>query len=418
MSMTDSKLARRSFLTLAALGAGGLVLSPLAGGGLAFAQPAKAGARAKTLVVIFQRGALDGVGTVVPYTEASYAKDRPSIALARPGKGDGAVLDLDGRFGLHPALAPLLPAWKSKELAILHAVGAPEAKRSHFDAQDDMELAVFGAKTDGGWLTRCLARRPAGNDKPLSVIALGGGQPLSLSGSPNALAINGLDQGGFAIPGNLGETLRGAFESLYPENSSDPIRRAGRDALRAMSELRKLPKSKASERGDYPKNSLGKSLSDVARLVKANVGLTLVTLDVGGWDTHTAQSQRLEKELGGFAQALSAFLADLGDRRGEVLVLSMSEFGRTIAENGTRGTDHGHGTISFALGGGVAGGRVHGRWPGLAPEQRYEGRDLAVTTDFRDLMAEVATKHFGITDTASVFPGFSPEPARFPGVLA
>jgi uncharacterized protein (DUF1501 family) len=349
----------------------------------------------KTLVAVFQRGAVDGLNVVVPYGEKAYYDARPTIAIP---KGD--VVDLDGFFGVHPSLAPLVPLFKDKSAAFVHAVGSPDATRSHFDAQDFMESGTPGVKITGdGFLSRALAsRRPS----PLRAVAIGQTMPRILSGKANALAI--ADIAKFGVHGNLGD----AFQSMY------------KDAFEATRVLKAADPSKLQpENGAvYPAGPFSASLKQIAQLIKANVGLEVAFTDVGGWDTHAgeggAQGQ-LANNLKTFAAAIAAFTKDLGSRMGDVVLVTMSEFGRTVRENGNRGTDHGHGNVMFIAGGGVKGGKVYGEWRGLTPEKLYEGRDLAVTTDFRDVFGELLTKQLGVPSLKDVFPRYDAKPL---GLLA
>jgi uncharacterized protein (DUF1501 family) len=370
--------------------------------------------RATVLVAIFQRGAVDGLAMVPPHAEPAYAAARPSIALARPRRGDASLaIDLDGRFALHPALAPLAPLWESKALAVVHACGSPDATRSHFDAQDYMEAGTPGVKsTPDGWLGRaCAALDGAGRRaSPLRAVALAPRLPRSLRGPAGAIATPALER--FDVRAAEPAARRG-FEALYAEGPRDPLRDAGRETFEALRMLRSARAGAAGPaRGAvYPRGPLGEALRQIAVLIRADVGLRVAFAETEGWDTHVAQGAeqgQLAARLRELGQGLAAFARDLDDRLADVCVLTMSEFGRTVAENGSRGTDHGHATAMLVLGGGVRGGRVYGRWPGLLPEQRFEGRDLAVTTDFRTLFGEVATRHLGVPARAPLFPGFAP----------
>ena len=384
--------------------------------------------RPSILVAVFQRGAVDGLSMVVPHGEPAYYGGRSSIAIARPAAGNPeAAIDLDGRFGLHPALAPLKPLWDARRLAVVHACGSPESTRSHFDAQDYMESGTPGVKsTADGWLARGLEAVPPAQPSPFRAVALGPQLPRILRGEVGALAMSSISE--FDVksePMPTGGTVnaRRGFESLYEQGVRDLLHGTGRETFEAVKILKAAnPQRFAPANGvQYPRGRFGDSLKQIAQLVKAEIGLEVAFADLGGWDTHAAQGNergQLANRFREFAEALAAFDRDLGDRMQDVVVLTMSEFGRTVAENGNRGTDHGHGTAMMVLGGPVAGGRVHGRWPGLGRGQLYEGRDLAVTTDFRDLFSEVAIRHLRVPVTAPLFPGFPSNSARFPGVLA
>ena len=358
-----------------------------------FVKMAKAGTTngRKVVVAIFQRGAVDGLNVVVPYGESAYYAARPSIAIPRT-----AAIDLDGFFGVHPSLAPLVPYFKDKSAAFVQAVGSPDATRSHFDAQDFMESGTPGVKiTADGFLSRALASR---QPSPLRAVAIGQTMPRILSGKANALAV--ADIAKFDMPD--------AFRSMYKE-AYEPVR-----ILKAADPTKLQPENGAV----YPAGPFANSLKQIAQLIKANVGLEVAFTDVGGWDTHAGEGAaqgQLANNLKTFAAAIAAFQKDLGSRRGDVVLVTMSEFGRTVRENGNRGTDHGHGNFMFITGGSVKGGKVYGQWRGLTPEQLFEGRDLAVTTDFRDVFAELLAKQLGVASLKDVFPHYE---AKQLGVLA
>ena len=422
---TRSDISRRVFVKAGALGLISLGLDPLFLGRAAYALRApgrKAGG--KVLVCIFQRGAVDGLSMIVPHGDAGYYRDRGRIAIPRPGADPGTAIDLDGHFGLHPRLAPLKPLWDQRQLAIVHAVGSPDTTRSHFDAQDYMESGTPGVKsTRDGWLSRALQHSTEHRETPFRGVAFGPQLPRALQGGSPALAISDLAAFGIRAPGAARDRITQAFEQLYSGEQTGIIASTAAESFEAVQQLRQAdPTRYAPANGaQYPVQPFGRAMKQIAQLIKADLGMEIAFVDVGGWDTHINQgngdagqlSQRLA-ELGG---ALAAFAQDLGDRMADVCVLTMSEFGRTVSENGNGGTDHGHATAMMVMGGGVRGGRVAGRWPGLEREQRYEQRDVAVTTDFRDLFAEVAARHLGISQLDAVFPGFAASPDRFPGVL-
>jgi uncharacterized protein (DUF1501 family) len=393
---------------------GGLALLSLgfAPAFLARTVEAAANVRRKVLITIFQRGAVDGLNMVVPFGEKDYYGSRPSIAVARPNVADGAV-DLDGFFGLHPRLAPLKPLWDSRQLAIVHAAGSPDGTRSHFDAQDYMESGTPGVKsTQDGWLNRILHAREHEAATPFRAVALAAQLPRSLQGTEPALALNQIGQFGIRA-GQATDMVQASFESEYAAAADGVLNRTGGQAFDAVRMLKSADPSKYEpEHGaEYPRGAFGEALRQIAQLVKADVGLEIAFAEVGGWDTHVNQGAsvgQLAQRLNDFSQGLAALARDLGDRMDDVVILTMSEFGRAVAENGNRGTDHGHGNAMFIIGGhNVRGGKVYGRWPGLAREQRYEGRDLAVTTDFRSVFSEVVRGHLGVTDTTTIFPGFT-----------
>ncbi|RMH20423.1 MAG: DUF1501 domain-containing protein [Gemmatimonadetes bacterium] len=401
--------------------------------------------RRKTLICIFQRGAVDGLSMVVPFAEPAYYRVRRSIQIAQPRRGaDDTALDLDGRFGLHPALEPLLDLYRRSEMAVVHAAGSPHPTRSHFDAQDFMETATPGVKSTGdGWLNRVLqdtscpdcsgrtlddpaahaADHAVGQVAMASVpalrgIAMGSALPRSLAGAHPALAIPDLEALGVAG----GDPMEQAFQRLYRGEGGDEVTSAADDAFEALRILRGTDPARyePANGAEYPRSDFGRSLRQIAQLIKADVGVEIAFADLGGWDTHVGQGGargQLANRLGELARGIRALYDDLGDRMEDVVILTMSEFGRTVAENGSGGTDHGHANCMFALGGGVRGGAVLGDWPGLEPEQLYEGRDLAVTTDFRDVFAEVVSGHLGAKHLERVFPGYTIDRERWRGVL-
>ena len=379
--------------------------------------------RAKQLIAIFQRGAVDGLNMVVPFGEGDYYKARPSIAIARPGSGDGAALDLDGFFGFNPRLQPLKPFWDARQLAIVHACGSPDTTRSHFDAQDYMETATPGVKsTADGWLNRYLQARRVEEATPFRAVALSGQVPRMLQGPSPALAMSQIGQFGIRA-GQATETVNASFEALYASAADRVLNGTGREAFDAIKMLKTNdPLRYEPEHGaEYPRSAFGQALKQIAQLIKSNVGIEIAFADLGGWDTHINQGAaqgQLAGRLDDFSRSIAALVTDLGDRMADTVVLTMSEFGRAVGENGNRGTDHGHGNAMMVVGGGVRGGHVYGKWPGLSPEQRFEGRDLAVTTDFRDVFGEIVVRHLGVQDPKPIFPGYNVQANRFPGLFA
>jgi uncharacterized protein (DUF1501 family) len=392
---------------------GGLALLSLgfAPAFLARTVEAAGSARRKILITIFQRGAVDGLNMIVPFGEREYYAARPSIAVPKPNGAEGAV-DLDGFFGLHPRLAPLKPLWDSKQMAIVHATGSPDGTRSHFDAQDYMETATPGVKsTQDGWLNRYLHAREHAEATPFRAVALAPQMPRSLQGLEPALAIGQIGQFGIRA-GQATDMVQASFESEYAAAADKVLNKTGSQAFDAVRMLKSADPSKYQpENGaDYPRSGYGEALRQIAQLIKADVGLEVAFAEAGGWDTHVNQGSsvgQLAARLDDFGRGIAALARDLGDRMSDVVILTMSEFGRAVAENGNRGTDHGHGNAMMIIGGqNVRGGKVYGRWPGLGREQRYDGRDLAVTTDFRSVFAEVVRGHLGVADTKTIFPGF------------
>jgi len=374
----------------------------------------------KRLVVIFQRGAADGLNIVVPHGERAYYNMRPSINIPR-----NAVLDLDGFFGLHPSLAPLQPIWSQGHLAIVHAAGSPDPTRSHFDAQDFMESGTPGVKvTDDGWLNRCLHSLPESADKSaFRAIALGPSLPRILSGPEPAAAVNNINDFGVGGRNPNAAPIADTFEAMYANSVDAVLHGTGQETFEAVKMLKSADpaKYKPAPGADYPKGRFGDSLRQLAQLIKANLGVQVAFADIGGWDHHVNEGNtqgQLANVLREFGQSLGAFWTDLGSLADDTVVVTMSEFGRTARENGNRGTDHGHANVMFVMGGPVKGGKVYGRWPGLEAPELYEGRDLAVTTDFRRVLGEAVYRHLGNKSLDQVFPDFDNQQGKFLRYLA
>ena len=404
-------ITRRVFLRNSALAVVGTAAVPSFLTRAAFG--AVEGTRNKRLVVIFQRGAADGLNIVVPYAESQYYAMRPSINIPRK-----AVIDLDGFFGLHPSLAAFQPLWQQRHLAIVHAAGSPDQTRSHFDAQDFMETGTPGVKiTEDGWLNRSL-HSLAPEKSPFRAIALGPSLPRILGGAEPAVAMNNINDfsvGGKSPKPSLAAT---AFEAMYDHSSDSVLHGTGEETFDAVKMLKSADPGKYTPAAgaNYPRGRFGESLRQLAQLIKANLGVQVAFADIGGWDHHVNEGStegQLANVLTDFSQSLAAFWIDLGDLAEDTVVVTMSEFGRTARENGNRGTDHGHANVMFVLGGPVKGGKVYGRWPGLDQSQLYEGRDLALTTDFRQVIGEAVERHMGNKNLPSVFPGFDNQPATF-----
>ncbi|HEX7331856.1 MAG TPA: DUF1501 domain-containing protein [Pyrinomonadaceae bacterium] len=383
------------------------------------------GGKRKTLIAIFQRGAVDGLNMVVPFGESNYYSARPSIAIPKPASGNAeSAIDLDGFFGLHPSMSSLKPLWDSKRLAIIHASGSPDNTRSHFDAQDYMESATPGVKsTHDGWLNRYLQNKQDQEESPFRAVAFGKEMPRVLQGRAPALAMTSLAE--FTIrAGKSSANLQNGFEAIYAGKANDSLTEKGRETFDAVNYLKRAnPAQYKPENGaQYPRNEFGNSLLQIAQLIKAGVGLEVAFTDMGHrrWDTHANQGNSrglLANLLQDFSSGIAALYQDLGQRMDDVLILTMSEFGRTVRENGSRGTDHGHANAMFVIGNSVRGGKVYGRWPGLKDDQLFEGRDLALTTDFRDVFAEVATRHLDTKDAKSIFPGYALNSSKFKSFL-
>jgi uncharacterized protein (DUF1501 family) len=354
------------------------------------------------LIAVFQRGAADGISMVAPFGDRNYGAVRPQIAVPAPrNSAADAAIDLDGFFGFHPSLNSLKSIYDEGHLAVVHAVGSPDNSRSHFDAQDYMEAGVPGNKgIRDGWLNRYLQGSPKPNGGAFRAIALDANMPRSLMGPAPALAmariqdfdVRGGNRGGAA-------DLYSAFEAMWHNSTFDAIK-----LLKSANPQQFRPENGAA----YPNGQFGQGLLQMAQIIKADIGLEVGFLDIGGWDTHANQPGQLTQRLREFGDGLSAFYRDMGDRMRNIVVLTMTEFGRSIKQNGSGGTDHGHASALFVAGGPVKGRKVYGKWPGLATEQLHEGRDLALTTDFRDVFAEILTKHMHAADPAKVFPGWRP----------
>lgn len=413
-------MQRRDWLKSAAL-ASGLVVPVGRSAWCAVGDTGNAGGikPLRRLIVVFLRGAVDGLSVVVPYADAGYYRARSSIAIARPGS-EGGALDLDGRFGLHPALAPLLPLWQAGKLGFVQASGSPDTTRSHFDAQDYMESATPGRKTTpDGWMNRLLGALPADaalRAAPTRAVSIGAVLPRIYAGS-NSVA-NIPSGAGAARPTLLDRPqINRAFAQLY--GGDDKISRAYQGSMQAHQEVMNSLDSAANERemqaannGAPLPNGFPDDAARLATLMRKDARVQLAFMAVGGWDTHANQGAatgQLANRLGPLGQGLAALAQGLGPVLDDTVVVVMSEFGRTVRQNGNGGTDHGHGNVMWVMGGRVAGGKVHGAWPGLEDRALYEGRDLAVTTDFRAVLADIAARHLGLPDArlAEVFPAYA-----------
>ena len=414
---------RRFFLK-----SGGLAVVALGSGLLPFPRflvraATETRARGKKLVVVFQRGAADGLNIVVPHGERAYYDLRPSIAIPRPRRGaEGRVLDLDGFFGLHPALDAFKRLYDEKLLAVVHATGSPDATRSHFDAQDFMESGTPGLKsTRDGWLNRYLQSTHHDDESLFRAVAATTQLPRILSGSAPSLAIPDLARFGFGSHRAAGLAKQG-LERLWAGSDDPLLADTARETLDAVDTLKSVDPAQYGPENNahYPGNDFGRGMLQIAQLIKADLGLEIAFVEIGGWDHHVNEggaSGSLANLLRQLSAGIEAFVRDLGDRMQDVVLVTLSEFGRTAAENGSRGTDHGHANAIFVIGGAVKGGKVLGEWPGLQREQLHEGRDLALTTDYRDVMAAVLSGHLGARGLDRVFPGYSIDGGGFEGLL-
>jgi uncharacterized protein (DUF1501 family) len=406
-------LTRRIFLRGSAVVMAGAGAAP---GWLARAAAnSDASGRKKVLVAIFLRGAADGLNIVVPFGDKNYRELRPTLAVPEPGgspgvgasfiggPGGNSAIDLDGFFGLHPQLQPLKDLWDKKQFAIVEATGSPDASRSHFDSQEYVESGTAGKGTGDGWLNRALLP-PTPETSPLRALAFGSELPRTLRGDRSAISVPNGQQFGIA-----NQDTAKLLEKMYAASADTRLESTGKDAFAAMRMVQRI------SNGPYtPSNSaqyaqggeLGLRLQQLARFIKADVGVEAAFTELGGWDHHGNENVALFALLRQLSFAISAFTQDMGDRMEDVVLVTMSEFGRTARENGNQGTDHGHGGLMMVVGGAVNGGKVYGKWPGLAEEQLFEKRDLAVTTDFRDVLGELVRGHLGQKDLTKVFPGY------------
>jgi uncharacterized protein (DUF1501 family) len=406
--------SRRDFLKIAATGLTGWTLAPQLPAWmprLAFAAE-DVEPQGDVLVCVFQRGGMDGLNAVIPHGEAEYYRRRPTLAVPEPKSGDDTTgVDLDGFFGLHPALRQLKDLWDDKALAIVHATGSPDPTHSHFDAMDYMERGTPGEKSlPTGWIGRHLQTAPWQNQSPFRAVGMGGAAQASLRGPVPVTVLKSIAD--FHLAGRTQDLaeIQQTLTALYTLKPA--LAGSAESTFEAIGILEKVDVTSYTpeQNAQYPEGDFGLALMQVAQLAKAEVGLEVACVDIGGWDTHAAQGG-VEGELPGLltqlASGLTALYRDLGDRAKRVTIVTMSEFGRRVQENGSAGTDHGHGNAMFVLGGGVNGGKVYGEWPTLAPEALADPGDLAITTDFRDVLGEIVQKRLANPKLAEVFPGYT-----------
>jgi uncharacterized protein (DUF1501 family) len=424
---------RRAFMKNGAMAVVGSAAVPSFLTRSVLAQATTAQAQGKKLVVIFQRGAADGLNIVAPYREKTYYDLRPSIAIPQ-----NQVIDLDGFFGLHPAMQPLKPLWDSGHLAIVHACGSPDPSRSHFDAQDFMESGTPGLKsTPDGWLNRALAAADAADPRPpgaatrshcpcgehaFRAVALGSQLPRTLQGKIPAVAIDNVKS--FNVGGQNPDAapIAASFESMYSDSVNAVLHGTASETFEAVKMLKSADPAQyvPAAGAAYPNGPFGQSMKQIAQLLKANLGVEAAFADIGGWDTHQNQGSvngQLANRLKEFSESLAAFWTDMGDDARNITLVTMSEFGRTVHQNGTGGTDHGHANVMFVLGGPIAGRKVYGKWPGMDKHQLYEERDLAITTDFRQVLGEAAYRTLGSKNLELVFPAAGLKDRNFLNIL-
>jgi uncharacterized protein (DUF1501 family) len=412
---------RRIFLRNGALALAGTTALPAFLTRAVMAATTEATAQGKRLVVIFQRGAADGLNIVVPWREPNYYAMRPTIAIPQ-----NQVLDLDGFFGLHPAMSSLQPLFQQGHLAIVHATGSPDGTRSHFDAQDFMESGTPGIKsTRDGWLNRALQAedlRRRQEHTAFRAVALSPDVPRTLEGKIPALAISNVQDFAVGGRGPKPAPAASAFEAMYDQSSDTLLHSAGDSTFEAIKMLRATDPAHYAPSPDagYTDSPFARNMKQIAQLLKANLGVEAAFTDIGGWDTHQNQGStdgQLANRLRDFSDSIAAFWRDMGPDAEHITLVTMSEFGRTAHQNGTGGTDHGHANAMFVLGGNVKGGKVYGKWPGIADHQLNEGRDLAITTDYRRVLGEVVSKTIGATNLEVTFPGAKINPHQFLGLV-
>jgi uncharacterized protein (DUF1501 family) len=407
--------SRRGFiksggLALFGIGMGGVptfITRAAAAGGLWLPYKKK-----KILVCIFQRGAMDGLMAVTPFNDTYLQAARPTLFMtAAKAAGDAQLIDLDGRFGLHPSMKAFEQLFREKRLAIVHGIGSPNDSRSHFDAQDYMESGTpFSKGTSSGWLSR--ATGLLGHDAtPFRAVSLTSSRPRSFYGTNPSLAINNLDDFALQLKGNpaAAEMAAKNFEALYANSSSSLLSKTGKESFEAMKALEHADTKnyKPANNAVYPNSPLGNALKQIAQLIKMDVGLEVAFAESGGWDTHFNQGSLngvFARNVKDLSNSITAFWSDLAAYQDDVTVMTMTEFGRTVKQNGTGGTDHGRASCNFILGNDVNGGIIHGNIQPLAKENLEDGRDLAVTTDFRAVFSEVADKHLKISNDDVLFP--------------
>lgn len=406
---TEFRTSRRRLLQGMSAMAGGLAFDAATGGVFRQVAFAATGTATNVLVVLSLRGGVDGLSLVVPHGDPAYREARPTIAVP-----SATLLAADSMFGLHPGFKPLLPMWHHGRFGAVQAVGLPQPNRSHFAAMEEMEDADLGSPSRRGWLNRMIGLDSSSN--PLEAVHLGSATvPTTLYGSAPVVAANRINQLKLAGTGNRESRIR-KERSLHRVwgRAGGPLGRSARSALRTVNRVEDLATTTArpANGASYPKGDLGSSLADTARLLRADLGVETVTLDYGNWDMHvnlgTLEGGAMTKMVTELAQALAAFFVDLGSLGSRVTVVTVSEFGRRVQENGNRGLDHGYGNVMLMLGAGVNGGQVHGSWPGLGSGRLIDG-DLAVTRDYRSVLTEVLRARFPAVDTSKVFPAFSPE---------
>ena len=370
----------------------------------------------KTLVCIFQRGAMDGLMAVTPFTDQYLKAARPTLFMsAAKGSADKPLIDLDGRFGLHPSMSAFESVFKDGRLGIVHGIGSPNNTRSHFDAQDYMESGTpFNKGTASGWLNRAVGLLGHDAATPFQAVSLTSSLPRSFYGDHPSVVINNLEDFSIQMRGNQNGANMAAksFEDLYDQTSSDLLKETGKESFDAVKMLKNVDTKnyKPENSAQYPNTALGNALKQIAQLIKLDLGLEVAFAESGGWDTHFNQGTTngiFSRNVKDLSECMMAFWTDMGAYQDEITVMTMTEFGRTVKQNGTGGTDHGRASCNFILGNDVNGGKVHGLVNPLAVENLEDGRDLAVTTDFRSVFSEVADRHLNINNDQTLFPDWN-----------
>lgn len=409
--MNDLTTTRRDLLKRTGVLAMGMLAWPGWMPRIALA-PQDAATQGDILICIFQRGAADGLNLVVPHGDKNYYSARDTLAIKEPKSGDAqSAIDLDGFFGLHPSLRPFKDIWDAGKLAIVHAVGSPDPTHSHFDAMDFMERGTPGEKSmPTGWIGRHLKQMASTNRSPFRAVGMGTLLQQALRGPVSATALQGISDFHLRGDNKQVERFQQALASLYDGDGF--IEQEGQQTLQTMRDLAKIAQNNYAPANSvkYPDGPFGRGLQTVAQLIKSGMGLEVACVDLGGWDTHVQQGGadgQMPRLMDEFSRGLAAFYADMQDEMKRITIVTMTEFGRRLQENTSHGTDHGHGSAMFVMGGGIKGGKVYGDWPGLAKDNLYGPGDLAITTDFRDVLGEIVQKRLASSNLAAVFPNYS-----------
>ncbi len=361
---------------------------------------------ADILIYVFQRGAADGLNLVVPYGDENYYANRPSIAIAKPNSSEGAALDLDGFFGLNPALSALLPIYQSNDLAMVHACGSLNSSHSHFKAQDDVDRGALNQDINSGWLARYANSYENNDSTAFKSVALSKSIPKSLSSAEQVVALDNIASFVIKAPESESVDIQNNLLTLFAGATSlDKVAQATFNGLEEVASIN--PEDFPVENdATYPSSGFGNRFKDLALLIKSGIGVEMASIDIGGWDTHNDENTALTPLAQDFAETLATFYTDMGDRMQNITIIALTEFGRRVAENGSGGTDHGTGNVAFVMGGSVNGGQVFTDWPGLRAEDLVGPGDLLPTTDYRTVIAELMEKRMNYTNFEELFPDF------------